>query len=214
MSFKKNKYIVIINAVSKELVNFVYRYFLMKREVARTLFDTTTIPLFSQYFGTWADNQVPNTYSHYSDIAIETLLEKLLPVMEKHTDLKLSPTYSYARIYKNGDTLFRHKDRYSCEVSTTMNLGGERWPIFVEPDSSKGRFEDKKYISDNTPGIKIDLEPGDMLVYSGCEIEHWREKFEGINCGQVFLHYNNIDNMKEDNKFDGRPYLGLPSSFK
>ena len=55
----------------------------MKREVARTLFDTTTIPLFSQYFGTWADNQVPNTYSHYSDIAMETLLEKLLPVMEK-----------------------------------------------------------------------------------------------------------------------------------
>ena len=64
MSFKKNKYIVIKNAVSKELVNFVYRYFLMKREVARTLFDTTTIPLFSQYFGTWADNQVPNTYSN------------------------------------------------------------------------------------------------------------------------------------------------------
>ena len=28
------------------------------------------------------------------------------------------------------------------------------------------------------------------------------------------LVYNNIDNMKEDNKFDGRPYLGLPSSFK
>ena len=53
-----------------------------------------------------------------------------------------------------------------------------------------------------------------MLIYSGCDLEHWREEFKGKNCGQVFLHYNNIDNMKEDNKFDGRPYLGLPSSFK
>ena len=62
MSFKKNKYIVIKNAVSKELVNFVYRYFLMKREVARKLFDTTTIPLFSQYFGNfyllWKNTQI------------------------------------------------------------------------------------------------------------------------------------------------------------
>ena len=133
--------------------------------------------------------------------------------MEKHTDLKLSPTYSYARIYKNGDTLFRHKDRYSCEVSTTMNLGGERWPIFVEPDSSKGRFEDKKYISDNTPGIKIDLEPGDMLVYSGCEIEHWREPLMGKNHAQVFLHYNE-KNGRFNVPNDGRPILGMEGKLR
>ena len=35
---------------------------------------------------------------------------------------------------------------------------------------------------------------GDMIVYRGCEIEHWREKFEGNNHAQVFLHYNNVDN--------------------
>jgi hypothetical protein len=39
--------------------------------------------------------------------------------MEKHTKLKLIPTYSYARIYKKGDVLHRHKDRFSCEISTT-----------------------------------------------------------------------------------------------
>ena len=207
-------YKIVKQAISSELANFIYQYFLNKRKVAKKLFEERYISEFNIDYGSWSDKQIPNTYSHYADVAMETLLENMIPVMEQETGLKLIPTYSYARIYKNGDTLFRHKDRYSCEVSTTMNLGGERWPIFVEPDSSKGRFEDKKYISDNTPGIKIDLEPGDMLVYSGCEIEHWREKFEGINCGQVFLHYNNIDNMKEDNKFDGRPYLGLPSSFK
>jgi hypothetical protein len=29
-----------------------------------------------------------------------------------------------------------------------------------------------------------------MLIYSGCDLEHWREEFKGKNCGQVFLHYN------------------------
>ena len=40
-------------------------------------------------------------------------------------------------------------------------------------------------------GIKVDLKQGDMLVYSGCELEHWRNKFRGKECVQVFLHYNN-----------------------
>ena len=39
MSFKKNKYVVIKEAVPKDIANFVYNYFLMKRQVARTMFD-------------------------------------------------------------------------------------------------------------------------------------------------------------------------------
>ena len=64
-------------------------------------------------------------------------------------------------------------------------------------------------------GIKVDLKPGDMLVYSGCELEHWREKFKGKECVQVFLHYNNRKTPgSKDNMFDKRPHLGLPSWFK
>lgn len=58
--------------------------------------------------------------------------------MEEATKIKLIETYSYARIYKKGDILHRHKDRASCEISTTLNLGGPQWPIFLEPDASKG----------------------------------------------------------------------------
>ena len=123
MSFKKNKYSVLKNAISKELADFVYSYFKNKRNVAKILFDTKYMSPFTEYWGIWNDQQVPNTYSHYADLAMETLLEKVKPVMEKHTGLKLSPTYSYARIYKKGDILARHKDRYSCEISTTLNLG-------------------------------------------------------------------------------------------
>ena len=111
--------------------------------------------------------------------------------------------------------LKRHKDRFSCEISTTMNLGGDDWPIYLEPDPKKGGVKRSRYVSDNTKGVKVDLKPGDMLVYSGCELEHWREKFKGKECVQVFLHYNNRKTPgAKDNMFDKRPHLGLPSWFK
>ena len=109
--FKKDKYKVLRGAISKELASFVYSYFLNKRQVARFLFDQKYISPFTTYWGTWNDEQVPNTYSHYADVAMETLLDSLKVKMEKETGYKLNETYSYARIYKTGDVLHRHKDR-------------------------------------------------------------------------------------------------------
>jgi len=204
MSFKENKYSVIKNAISKELADFCYQYFLNKRKVARYLFDEKYISGFTEYFGVWNDQQIPETYSHYGDIVMETLLQHVKPIMEKESGVKLTETYSYARIYKKGDELKRHKDRYSCEISTTMNLGGDDWSIFLEPSGEESK-----------DGIEVKLEAGDMLMYRGCDLEHWREPFQGKDCGQVFLHYNDASgkNAKE-NKFDGRPMIGLPSYFK
>tara|TARA_R110002020_G_scaffold181055_2_gene375827 strand:+ start:2224 stop:2859 length:636 start_codon:yes stop_codon:yes gene_type:complete len=204
MSFKKNKYSVLKNAISPEIANFVYRYFLNKRNTAKFLFDQRYISPFTEYWGVWNDEQAPNTYSHYSDVAMETLLQHVKPAMEKHTGLKLSETYSYARIYKTGDVLARHKDRYSCEVSTTLNLGGDPWPLYLDPTGKKGQA-----------GIKIDLKPGDMLLYSGCDLEHWREEFRGKDCAQVFLHYNKKGSKRaKENYLDKRPVLGAPSWYK
>ena len=54
-----------------------------------------------------------------------------------------------------------------------------------------------------------------MLIYSGCELEHWREEFKGKDCGQVFLHYNKTNSKTAKvNKFDKRPFIGLPGYFK
>ena len=54
-----------------------------------------------------------------------------------------------------------------------------------------------------------------MLIYSGCDLEHWREEFKGTDCGQVFLHYNNAKSKAaKENALDKRPILGLPSWFK
>ena len=96
MSFQKNKYCVIKEAVPKILAEFAYNYFLLKRKVARSLFDARYISQFSEEWGVWTDQQVPNTYSHYSDLVMETLLIRTLHIMEKNltafTTLKfLSP---------------------------------------------------------------------------------------------------------------------------
>ena len=218
MSFKKNKYTVIRQAISKDLAAFVANYFCMQKQVYDTCRQAKYFSPFENILGYYEEpnGQIPNTYSAYGNIAMETLLLKCQPGMEKATGLKLYPAYTYARIYKKGDELKRHKDRFSCEISTTMNLGGDDWPIYLEPNPKKGGVKPGVgYISDNTKGIKVDLKPGDMLVYRGCELEHWREKFRGKECVQVFLHYNNRKTAgAKENMFDKRPHLGLPSWFK
>ena len=188
-----NKYQVIKGAVNYELANFIFNYFLLKCDAVDFTYKNNII-YDNGMFGTWSDQQVQNTYSHYADQVMETLLVKMLPVMAKQTGLDLVPTYSYARIYKNGDILKRHKDRPSCEISTTLNLGGDPWPIFIDGTGADNVIDEYKNIhKPNAPeGTKVLLEVGDMLVYSGCELEHWREPFEGQVCGQVFLHLSLI----------------------
>jgi hypothetical protein len=77
-NFKKDKFTVIEKAIDPKIATFVYNYFLMKKQVAKTLYDSRYISPFETMFGVWNDEQVPNTYSHYADIVMETLLLKKL----------------------------------------------------------------------------------------------------------------------------------------
>jgi len=212
MSFKEKKYEIVREAISYELVNFIYNYFLLKRESVALMYKHNII-YDNGMWGTWKDQQVPNTYSIYADQVMETLMMKVLPIMRRVTDMKLIPTYSYARVYKKGDILKRHKDRPSCEISCTMSLGGDPWEIFLDPTGVDTVLnEQQNLIKPNAPkGISLTMKPGDMLIYSGCELEHWREPFQGEACGQVFLHYNNADRpFANQNLYDRRPILGVP----
>ena len=206
MSFKKNNYVVIRKAITKDLAAFLANYFFIKKQVYNTCSSARYISPFERFLGYYESekDQIPGAYASYGDIAMETLMLKCQSIMEKTTKLKLYPAYTYARIYEKGHELKRHKDRFSCEISTTMNLGGDNWPIYLEPSG----LNSKK-------GVKINLKQGDMLVYKGCELEHWREKFKGDECIQVFLHYNNSRTPgSKKNMFDERPHLGLPDWFK
>ena len=195
MSYKEKKYCVLRNVMHVELCEFLYAYLKNRKAATEILIKKNIISPYDFLFGSFGDYQIPDTFAIYGDATMDTLLSFLKNIVEAQTELKLVETYSYSRLYKTGDELVRHKDRKSCEVSGTLNLGGDPWPIFLQPD------------------IKIRLNPGDMLIYSGCDLEHWREKFEGECCGQVFLHYNREDD-KSNNKYDGRVALGLPNYVK
>ena len=212
MSFKKNKYQVLRNAISKDLAAFCYKYLQISAEADHWMLNNGVTHAGNKLVGNFNDPQVPNSYAKYGDRLMETLLVKTIALMQKNTGLKLVPTYSYTRLYRKGNILKRHKDRPSCEISTTLNLGGDPWPIFIDPTGSDNVIDEYKNIhkSGAPKGIKVDLKQGDMLIYSGCELEHWREPFTGKLCGQVFLHYNHADGQfAKSNLYDKRPMLGI-----
>jgi hypothetical protein len=95
-------------------------------------------------------------------------------------------------MYTKFADLKKHKDRPSCEISVTVMIDsdGTNWPIFID-------------------GTKIDLEPGDAAIYLGCEVEHWRETFDGDWHAQAFLHYVDQDGPNKDYKFDKHRGLGI-----
>ena len=121
--------------------------------------------------------------------------------------LELSPTYSYARVYQQGEVLERHVDRESCEISGTMTLGFDSdvvWPIYVADGEA------------DIEGSRIDLSVGDLLMYRGNEIPHWRKEFKGMWQCQVFFHYIDKNGPYKDKglEFDGRPELGRDAGSK
>ena len=191
------EYKLIKNLIDSNLADFCYNYILTKRKVVKHLIDTNFISPIDNEWGKWADSQIPNTYSHYADIVMENLLTTIKPKVEKESGLSLIETYSYVRLYKKGDVLKKHMDRDACEISVTLNLGGDPWALCLYPD------------------VQLDLKPGDAVIYKGTKIQHWREEFTGDICGQVFLHYNNVNgSLGLSNKYDKRPFLGLPEWFK
>lgn len=123
-----------------------------------------------------------------ADLSFETLLKIKKIDVEKVTGLELIPTYSFARLYKTGNELQKHKDRPSCEISVTIKLGDTKnfnWPIYIN-------------------GTPVTLDDGDAVIYKGCEVEHWREKHTVPNyfLGQVFLHYVDKNGPYEKFKYD------------
>ena len=222
MSFKTKKYQVIRQALSKELSNFIFNYMMLQREAVDFMVKHQKVNPYNPFIGTREDKQIPGAYSKYADWVMETLLQYMRPIMKEKTGMELIPTYSYTRLYEKGNILHRHKDRPSCEVSTTLHLGGDPWPIFLDPSGADfvigyrnkvdNSYNEIPQVKPGAPkGIQIDLKVGDMLIYSGCDLEHWREAFQGKVCSQVFLHYNQANGpFAQTNLFDKRPLLGVP----
>ncbi len=214
----KKKYNVLRKVISTELCEFLKNYFLKSEKVAKLYFATEFISQFNKEYGVFNDPQVEGSYNIYGSIIGDMVLQQLKPLVEKTLNKKLYETYSYARVYKKGDILKRHKDRFSCKISATLNLGGEAWPIHIAKNPSEGKVggrmlgggRSEKYTPGTAKGESVILNAGDMLLYPAVELEHWREPLPKGKCIQLFLHYIDVkDKDAEKYKYDYRPMLGV-----
>jgi PKHD-type hydroxylase len=141
------------------------------------------------------DDQCPLSDAVYGDPKFDALLARLAEPLGRNIGKKLLPTYTYARIYRPGEILKKHKDRPSCELSATLTLAYDAkssWPIFF----ANGNKE-----------LPIQLEAGEMAVYRGCDLVHWRPPFKGNWHVQVFLHYVDAEGPYADHAYDKRGAL-------
>jgi len=124
----------------------------------------------------------------------DTIMESLLLLKQKKVEEilgeELWPTYSFWRPYFLGNSLPKHKDRPSCEVSISVCIEKDiDWPLYID-------------------GEPVDLEPGDGVLYAGIDYEHYREKFKGDYHAQCFLHYVRKNGLYKDFKYDKRLFIG------
>ena len=217
MSLHDKKYIVIRKILSEELTKVYYDYMVNKEKTCHTLMENRYINPFSTDWGFFNDPQVPNAYCVYGDQLFDNMMIDLKPRIEKETGLKLAEMNSYARNYRQTNELKRHKDRGACDISGTIHLGGDLWPIYIDPNPDNGYFDkDKnKYISSGERGVEVLLEPGDCMLYLGCENEHWRNPLLDKFCSQVFIHYKQTKDIKSDEDlWDTRYGPGMPGYTK
>lgn len=208
--FEEHDWVKIDNFIDENMCNLLYYH--TQLEAARlNWFEDNDYKADKDLHGTFEDTQAMGDFSKYGDPICDALLGLSQQKMEELTAKDLVPTYSYHRLYTTGTELKRHSDRPSCEISTTLCLGYDvsnvdaskypnwDWPMFVKEK--------------NGEEIPVHMKPGDMIIYRGCEIEHWREPFWGKNHAQLFLHYNEKGG-KYDIPNDGRPLLGMPGIFR
>jgi hypothetical protein len=210
--FNNNKFLVIKNFLSQDMALFFYEYCKLKVQQIdfKQFYDHSNYN--KHWDGEFGDAQVPNSYNLYADPVMETILFLSKNKISELTGLNLHINYSYWRFYQLGDILERHKDRNSCEISSTLCLG---YDVSNVDSNIFPNYQWPMYVESNGETLPISLNPGDLIIYKGCEIDHWREKFLGLNHAQVFLHYNTVDAFSNKQRhFDGRPLLAIPSIFR
>ena len=199
--FNRQRYIVKHGLITADVAAFLFNY--VKERVDAT---TPAPPLIQSSINSQEplmdDPQTTRPHHHfvnpptaYADPLMEQILARLRPDIEAVAGVKLHPTYSYYRVYRNGDYIGSHRDREACEISVSVNLGQEPnvvWPLWVE--GPEGCYA-------------AQLAPGDSLLYRGIECRHWREPFGGQKMAQLFLHYVHVDGPYAAWKFDKRKRL-------
>ena len=209
-SFDKNGFLVLQNLYDpQELFHPVPKIRGQLNYRSKKLDDVEYIEEESQVEGSLARYWHPQYRKIHSDIRLK---------IEKQIGRKLYNTYYYDRFYFPGQELKKHTDRPACEISISVHISTnleEYWPIFIKTPyvfaESQECTKVKKLI--NTGDIvAVNLNPGDGVLYKGCERPHWRDKmpgtFEMMSGGeelyyhQIFFHYVLQDGIRAHHAWD------------
>lgn len=194
--FKKDGYVVIKKALTAQTVELLKTEFHMIRKNDMIY---KGYPEDTKYIS--ADEQVKNSFWWYGAYCFESIMVVLQKQIEEIIGKELYPCYTYARIMYKGADMAKHKDRPSCQYSATICIDQDpenEYPIYMENYKGKAKA--------------IILQPGDMIVYNGTELNHWREEYQGKEHMQAFVHYVDKNGPFADYKFDKRVALGLAST--
>lgn len=194
--YKRLGYSIIRNAISKETAQLLSIEFDMVRKVLclENGFDADYEP--------HTDEHLPNAFTWYSAYCFDSLSFILQPKLEEVVGCKLYPRYTQSRIYYNGSCLTKHKDKEGNQFGVTICIDtfGNDWDFFL-----------KDY---NDEEVRVSLQEGDLCVFDGCNLEHWRNTFSGTKYMQSFLFYVDQDGEYSHLKYDTRPYMGMNTKYK
>ena len=175
---ESNKYLVLSQFVSSQLVEVLCDYLWFKQ--SQSGFNL---------------NEKKSAFELSHEPVLDVVLDYFTIVFSQYLGTRLLPTYGFSRIYYTGAELPPHVDRPACEVSCTFPLGysdDSDWPIFVSVDK------------DDRRGYEVNMKLGDMLLYKGQQLCHWRNKLEKDWQAQLFIHYVYADGKNVEHQFDKR----------
>ena len=132
------------------------------------------------------ESQVNGSMSRYNHPSYRPAHRLILKLIENILEIDLLPTYYFDRFYYEGQELSRHKDRPSCEISATVQISTNRegaWPIWFQ-------------LPDNTEK-SVSMKDGDMVIYKGYDIEHWREPLQS-KYGRMNKFFNKLKKKADD----------------
>ena len=169
------------------------------------------------------EQQVEGSLARYWHPQYRTIHTGVRKKLEEIIGRKLYNTYYYDRYYFPGQELSKHIDRPACEISVSVHISTnlpdhlKDWPLKIKtPDT----YTDKKKSAVLVPGEERScvLNPGDGMIYKGCERPHWRDpmptprvrkrdkwlnkKQPEYYYHQIFFHYVLADGHRSHNAWD------------
>ena len=134
----------------------------------------------------------------------------LTPTMTELIGRELLPSYSYLRIYREGDVCFVHSDRPASEHGLSLTLDysdGVIWDIEVARDPTETLYPLSPDFGSGTYST-ISMEIGDALLYQGSRHAHGRIKPNPNGwSAHLFMFWVDRDGPHRDHAFDGKVSL-------